>query len=223
MTSAAPQPLRIDFVSDVMCPWCVIGMKALEQALANCSDVVTPEWHCQPFELNPAMPPEGENSQEHIARKYGAAAAANPQARNTIREMGAALGFAFKGGADARIWNSHDCHRLLHWAGKVGTDAAKRLKMALFEAHFSRGEAMNDHQVLVAAAIAAGLDGAAAAEVLASGRYSEEVLAAEAFWRDGQDVHAVPAIIFNGKYAIMGGQPAAVFEKVIRRIAAGEV
>jgi predicted DsbA family dithiol-disulfide isomerase len=214
-------PLRIDFVSDVVCPWCVIGMKALEQALANLNGVVAADWHFHPFELNPGMAAEGENSAEHVARKYGRSPDEGNEARNHIKAMGEQLGFSFKGGPDSRIWNTHDCHRLLHWAEKAGR--AHALKTALFEAHFHRGEPLNDAETLVAAALAAGLDAEAAREVLASDRYAAEVRADQAFWRDEQDINAVPAIIFNGKYAIMGGQPPATFEKVIRRIVAGEV
>lgn len=214
-------PLRIDFVSDVVCPWCVIGMKALEQALANLEGVVQADWHFHPFELNPAMPPEGENSAEHIARKYGRSASEGSEARNHIKAMGEQLGFTFRGGPESIIWNTHDCHRLLHWAEQAGR--AHQLKTALFEAHFSRGEPLNDPETLVAAAVTAGLGAEAARDVLASDRYADQVRADQAFWREEQDIHAVPAIIFNGKYAIMGGQPPATFEKVIRRIVAGEV
>lgn len=214
-------PLRIDFVSDVVCPWCVIGMKALEQALANLDGVVQPDWHFHPFELNPTMPPEGENSADHIARKYGRSPAEGSEARNHIKTMGEQLGFSFRGGPDSMIWNTHDCHRLLHWAELAGR--AHQLKTALFEAHFTRGEPLNDSETLISAAATAGLSADAARDVLVSGRYAAEVRADQAFWREEQDIHAVPAIIFNGKYAIMGGQPPATFEKVIRRIVAGEV
>jgi predicted DsbA family dithiol-disulfide isomerase len=216
-----PTPLRIDFVSDVVCPWCVIGLKSLEQALAELGAEVTPDWHFHPFELNPAMPPEGENSAAHIARKYGRSPEEGAQARGHIKAMGEQLGFSFKGGPDAMIWNSFDCHRLLHWAEKAGK--AHELKMALFTAHFSQAEPLNDPETLVRAAVSVGLDAAAAREVLDSGRYGDEVRATEAWWREEQDIHAVPAIIFNGKYAIMGGQPPATFVKVIRRIVAGDV
>lgn len=222
MTAPPPASLRIDFVSDVVCPWCVIGMKALEQALAALEGEVQADWHFHPFELNPQMGPEGENSAEHIARKYGRPPEEGAAARSHIRQMGEQLGFAFKGGPEAMIWNTHDCHRLLHWAERAG-GSAHALKTALFEAHFSRGEPLNDPEVLIAAARDAGLDPAAAREVLDSGRYAEEVNAAQRWWREEQDITAVPAIIFNGKYAILGGQPPATFEKVIRRIVTGEV
>ncbi len=219
MTS--PATLRIDFVSDIVCPWCVIGMKSLEQALAALAGEVQADWHFHPFELNPGMAPEGENSAEHIARKYGRPPEAGNAARSQIKAMGEELGFSFKGGPESMIWNTHDCHRLLHWAEKAGKGHA--LKTALFEAHFTRAEPLNDPETLVRAASAAGLDAEAAREVLGSGRYADEVNNAQRWWREEQDIHAVPAIIFNGKYAVMGGQPPATFEKVIRRIVAGEV
>ncbi len=221
MTS--PATLRIDFVSDIVCPWCVIGMKSLEQALTALAGEVEAEWHFHPFELNPGMAPEGENSAEHIARKYGRPPEAGNATREQIKTMGAQLGFAFKGGPDSMIWNTNDCHRLLHWAEQASPAAAHALKTALFEAHFSRAEPLNDRETLVRAASAAGLDAAAAREVLASGRYADEVASAQRWWREEQDITAVPAIIFNGKYAVLGGQPPATFEKVIRRIVAGDV
>ncbi len=212
--------LRIDFVSDIVCPWCVIGLKSLEQALANLPDI-TPDWHFHAFELNPQMPPEGENAADHIARKYGRPAQDSAAARSHIKQMGAALGFTFAGGPDAMIWNTFDCHRLLHWAEKAGKSHA--LKTALFDAHFTRAEPLNNAETLISAARDAGLDANAARDVLDSGRYAEEVRANQRWWRDEQDISAVPAIIFNGKYAVLGGQPPEMFEKVIRRIVAGEV
>ena len=219
MTS--PAPLRIDFVSDIVCPWCVIGLKSLEQALANLGGEVAPDWHFHPFELNPQMPPEGENSAEHIARKYGRPPEEGAAARGRIKAMGEDLGFAFKGGPDSMIWNTFNCQRLLHWAQRAGK--AHDVKMALFEAHFTRAEPLSDPDTLIRAAASVRLDGDAAREVLASGRYADEVRANERWWRDEQDITAVPAIIFDGKYAVVGGQPAVAFEKVIRRILAGEV
>ncbi len=210
-------PMRIDFVSDVMCPWCVIGLKSLEQALANTADVVTPEIHFQPFELNPDMVREGENVAEHVAKKYGADPERSRGTRDLIRSSAAALGFTMATGPGSRIWNSFDCHRLLHWAGLEGRQA--EMKMALFTAHFTDQRDLSDPETLVAAAVAAGLDAAAAREVLASGRFVDEVRRDERFWRE-QGISAVPAVVINGKYLITGGQPVAAFEKAIRSIAA---
>ncbi len=212
-----PKPMRIDFVSDVVCPWCVIGLKALEQALANAHDVVTPEIHFQPFELNPDMPPAGQNVAEHIAQKYGADPERSRGTRDLIRTTAETLGFAMNTGPESRIWNTFDCHRLLHWAGLEGRQA--ELKMALFTAHFSEGRDLSDAQVLIDAAVAAGLDAATARDVLETGRYIDDVRRDEHFWRE-QGIAAVPAIVIDGKYLISGGQPVAAFEKAIRAIAA---
>jgi predicted DsbA family dithiol-disulfide isomerase len=211
------KPMRIDFVSDVVCPWCVIGLKSLEQALANAADVVTPQIHFQPFELNPDMPREGQNVGEHIAQKYGADPERSKGTRDLIRTSAAAFGFAMNSGSDSRIWNTFDCHRLLHWAGLSGHQAA--LKLALFTTHFSGGANLGDPEVLVTAAASVGLDADAAREVLASGAYADDVRRDEAFWRQ-QGISAVPAIVIDGKYLITGGQPVEAFEKAIRSIAA---
>ena len=211
------RPMRIDFVSDVVCPWCVIGLKSLEQALANAADVVTAEIHFQPFELNPDMPREGQNVAEHIAQKYGADPERSKGTRDLIRTSAAALGFAMNSGSDSRIWNTFDCHRLLHWARTIGRQA--ELKMALFTAHFTDGKNLGETQVLVDAAVAAGLDGAAAREVLETGAYINDVRRDEQYWRE-QGISAVPAIVIDRKYLISGGQPVAAFEKALRSIAA---
>lgn len=209
--------MRIDFVSDVVCPWCVIGLKALEQALANAADVVEAEIHFQPFELNPDMPREGQNVAEHIAQKYGADPERSKGTRDLIRSSAAELGFAMNTSSESRIWNTFDCHRLLHWAGTKGRQA--ELKLALFTTHFSDGQNLGQTQVLVDAATAAGLDADAARNVLESGAYINEVRRDEQFWRE-QGISAVPAIIIDRKYLISGGQPVAAFEKAIRSIAA---
>ncbi|MBC7522244.1 MAG: DsbA family oxidoreductase [Sandarakinorhabdus sp.] len=208
--------MRIDFVSDVVCPWCVIGLKSLEQALANAADVVEAEIHFQPFELNPDMPREGQNVAEHIAQKYGADPERSKGTRDLIRSSAAALGFAMNSGSESRIWNTFDCHRLLHWAGTQGRQA--ELKMALFTAHFTDGKNLGDTQVLVDAAAAAGLEGAAAREILETGAYINDVRRDEQYWRE-QGISAVPAIVIDRKYLISGGQPVAAFEKALRSIA----
>jgi len=211
------KPMRIDFVSDVVCPWCVIGLKSLEQALANAADVVTPQIHFQPFELNPDMPREGQNVGEHIAQKYGADPERSKGTRDLIRTSAAAFGFAMNSGSDSRIWNTFDCHRLLHWAGLHGQQPA--LKLALFTTHFSDGRDLGDPEVLVAAAASAGLNADAARDVLASDAYADDVRRDERFWRE-QGISAVPAVVIDGKYLITGGQPVEAFEKAIRSIAA---
>jgi predicted DsbA family dithiol-disulfide isomerase len=209
--------MKIDFVSDVSCPWCVIGLKGLETALERVGDLVSAEIHFQPFELNPNMPSEGQNLTEHVGQKYGSTAEQSAAAREMIRARADELGFTIAMSGEARIYNTFDAHRLLHWAGIVGGQAA--LKHALFEAYFTLGQNPGDVEVLVAAAQKAGLDGEAAREVLKTGAYAEEVRADERRWRE-EGVTAVPAIVINDRYLISGGQPPALFEKALRSIAA---
>ena len=209
--------LRIDFVSDISCPWCVIGLKSLEQALTNAGDAVTADVHFHPFELNPQMAPEGEDIGEHLARKYGATEEQGAKTREMIRERGAELGFTFAMEKRGRIYNTFDAHRLLHWAELQGRQA--ELKMALFEAYFTKGENPGSHEVLTRVAAEIGLDATEAAEVLATGAYEEEVREREAFFQR-QGITAVPAIIINQRHLISGGQPPEVFEKALRQIAA---
>ena len=221
------QHLKIDFVSDVSCPWCVIGLKALDQALANINaDVkadITAEIHFQPFELNPQMPPEGQDITEHITQKYGISVAQANANRENIRRRGAELGFKFAtadepGGGRSRAYNTFDAHRLLHWAETISLDKQKALKEALFTAYFTDGQSPASHEVLLRAAGVVGLDAAAAKDVLLSNRYADEVREREQFYTK-QGIHSVPAVIINDQHLISGGQPADVFENALRQIA----
>lgn len=211
------RPMKIDFVSDISCPWCVIGLRGLEEALARTGDLIDARISFQPFELNPDMPPEGQNIVEHAAQKYGSTPEQSAANREMIRARAAALGFVMAGSADSRIYNTFDAHRLLHWAEIMGRQAA--LKHALFEAYFTHGQAPSDHDVLVAAAEKAGLDAAGARDVLTSGRYAEEVRRAERFWRSRR-IRAVPEVFIDGRHVISGGQPPAIFEQELREIVA---
>lgn len=214
-----PAHLRIDFVSDVACPWCAIGLASLQQALARCGDALQATLHFQPFELNPDMPPEGEDLAEHLTRKYGSTPAQQARVQATIRERGAALGFAFSPQGRGRIVNTFNAHRLLHWAGLEGAEHQLALKRALLGAYHGRGERVDHEAVLLAAVRAAGLDAARAREILAADDYAAEVRAAERRWLDA-GIHAVPAVVINERHLISGGQPPEVFEQALRQIAA---
>ncbi len=209
--------LKIDFVSDVSCPWCVIGLRALEQALERVGPAVTAEIHFQPFELNPQLPPEGQDITEHLVQKYGSTPEQLQHSRETIRERGAELGFTFEMGKRSRVYNTFDAHRLLHWAELEGRQ--RDLKGALFTAYFTEGRNPSDREVLIDVATQAGLDAVRAREVLESGRYADEVREREQFY-GRQGIRAVPSVIVDDRYLIQGGQPAEVFEQVLRQIAA---
>ncbi|PLR21918.1 disulfide bond formation protein DsbA [Caulobacter zeae] len=210
------KPLKIDFVSDVSCPWCVVGLGGLEAALERVGDLVDAQIHFQPFELNPDMPPEGENIVEHVGRKYGATREQSAANRQAIHDRAAAVGFTMATDENSRIYNTFDAHRLLHWAGEVGDQTA--LKKALFEAYFTDNQAPSEHETLVRAAMKAGLDPHAALEVLTSGRYAREVREAERAWQ-AAGISSVPAVVINDRYLISGGQPAEYFEQALRQIA----
>lgn len=209
--------VRIDFVSDVVCPWCAIGLAALEQALLQVAEDIVPEWHVQPFELDPAMPPEGREIAENLKQKYGMSDAQLAENQERIRQRGAELGFAFDMQARSRTWNTFDAHRLLHWAETQGQQLA--LKRALLRAHFSEGRNISDHAVLADVAASVGLPIAQAQAVLASGQYADAVREAEQFFQK-LGVRSVPAVILNRKFLVSGGQPPEVFVQALRQAAA---
>lgn len=204
---------RIDFVSDVSCPWCAIGLGSLEIALERLLGELDARIHFQPFELNPRMGPLGQDIAEHLTQKYGSSPQQQAATREMIRQRGAEVGFEFRPQGRDRIYNTFDAHRLLHWAKPQGRQL--ELKRALFAANFSDNANISDREVLVATAARAGLDADAAREVLDSGQYATEVRAAEEHWR----VRVVPSIVINGEYLITGGLPPDQFETALRQIA----
>ncbi|QAZ37997.1 disulfide bond formation protein DsbA [Methylibium sp. Pch-M] len=205
--------MKIDFVSDVVCPWCAIGLNALEQAIQRLDGELSVELQVQPFELNPQMPPEGEEIVAHLTRKYGI----TPEdcARNTemIRVRGETVGFRF--GRRSRTYNTFDAHRLLHWAGLEGRQ--RELKHALLRAYFTDGENVADPGLLVRVAGEAGLDPQRAQALLGSDEFATEVREQEQLWLD-RGIHSVPSIVIDDRHLIQGGQPVEVFEQVLREL-----
>ncbi|WP_419964681.1 DsbA family oxidoreductase [Pelomonas cellulosilytica] len=211
--------MRIDFISDVVCPWCAIGLHSLEAAAARIPGLVL-DLHFHPFELNPDMGPEGQDIEEHLAQKYGANVAQLAGTRQAIRERGAALGFEFRMEARSRIYNTLDAHRLLHWAGEsFGAPLQRALKGALLKAYFTDGRNVSDPAVLLDIATASGLPEAQARQLLATDRYQAEVRDAEAQVQ-AQGIHSVPAIVVNQRHLIQGGQSVEVFEQLLRQVLA---
>nr|WP_047196856.1 DsbA family oxidoreductase [Caldimonas brevitalea] len=211
------RPMKIDFVSDVSCPWCIIGLQSLEQALQRLGGEVQAELHFQPFELNPGMPPEGQDIDEHLAQKYGATPEQSAGNREAIRARGEAVGFNFRMDKRSRIYNTFDAHRLLHWAELEGRQ--RELKHALFRAYFTEGQNPGDHTLLAGLAEEVGLDRARAEAILASDTYAEEVRERERYYLE-RGIHSVPAVIVNDRHLIQGGQPPEVFERALRQIVA---
>jgi len=209
--------LRIDFVSDVACPWCAIGLGGLTKALRTLDGEVEAQLYFQPFELRPDMPPGGVNRTQMLRDKYGMSAEQALASRDMIRDRAAEVGFTMNADDNARSYNTFGAHRLLHWAETQGRQAL--LKQALLEAYFTTNRNVEEPDVLADAAAQAGLDRDAAREVVTSGRYSQEVREAEDIWRQ-RGISSVPAIVINETYLISGGQPAQVFEQALRKIAA---
>jgi len=212
-TATAPARVRIDFVSDVSCPWCAIGLLSLEQALARLDGRVVADIHFQPFELNPDMPSGGQDTETYVLEKYGADRQQLAQRREVICRRGAELGFAF--GPRERIYNTYDAHRLLHWAASEGRQA--ELKHALLRGYFTDSEDVGSRDVLARIAASVGLPEQRAREVLASGEYGDAVRAQERFYQE-RGIHAVPAVIINERHLISGGQPTEIFESALKQI-----
>lgn len=208
--------LKIDFVSDIACPWCAVGLGGLEKALDAVADEITADISFHPFELNPNMPAGGQNGMEHIGQKYGMAPEKVRANRDVIRERAAAVGFVMNTSDDSRIYNTFDAHRLLAWAKEEGRQLD--LKRRLLALNFTDQADPGDHDALVAAAEEVGLDGAAARAVLESDRYTEQVRAEEALWQS-RGINSVPAVVVNDRYLISGGQPPEEFERQLRAIA----
>lgn len=209
------QPLTIDFVSDIACPWCAIGLSSLQLALARVGEAVDAQIAVHPFELNPQMGPDGESIVDYLGKKYGRTPAQIAETHAAIRERGASVGFDF--GPRTHVYNTFDAHRLIHWAGIEGKQLP--LKLALLRAYHSEGKDPGNHDVLIEAAQSVGLDAVQAREVLQNGTYADDVRAAERN-NAAMSIQSVPAIIFNRRYLVSGGQPVETFVQVIEQILA---
>jgi predicted DsbA family dithiol-disulfide isomerase len=208
--------IKIDFVSDVSCPWCAIGLQSLQTALSRLDAELDASLTFQPFELNPDMVPEGENITEHLAHKYGSTPEQAAAAQETIRARGEALGFTFNMDKRGRIYNTFNAHRLLHWAEGEGKQV--ELKKALLKAYFTDGENPSDTQLLLRVATSVGLDAARAQAILDSDAFADAVRAQERYYQQA-GIRSVPAIVINDQHLISGGQPPEAFEQAIRQIA----
>lgn len=211
-------PLRIDIVSDVVCPWCIIGYKQVEAALAMLEQPVVAEFWWHPFELNPNMASEGEDTAEHIARKYGSTPEQSRINRQRLSEIGEGVGFAFNYGEGMRIYNTFKAHKLLTIFGSErGWQAQTALKLALFEAYFQKRRDVSDEAVLLDIAEAQGMDRDAAALWLADEALTQTVRGEQAYWLD-QNITGVPAIVFDRKFMVPGAQSAETFADVITKV-----
>ncbi|WP_397582277.1 DsbA family oxidoreductase [Sphingorhabdus sp.] len=216
--TAGAVPLRIDIVSDVVCPWCIIGLKQVEKALTLVGQDIAAETYWHPFELNPNMVPEGEDTAEHIARKYGSTPEQSRANRSRLSDIGNSAGFAFNYGEGMRIYNTFNAHKLLTIFGSErGWRAQTALKMALFTAYFQDCRDVSDIDVLCDIAEAQGMDRDVALAWINDAALTTSVRAEMAHWID-QNITGVPAIIFDQKYMVPGAQSAETFADVINKV-----
>lgn len=209
--------MRIDFISDIACPWCAVGLASFERALDSLQGSIEVDLHFQPFELNPTMGPAGADAGAYLKSKYGMDDAQLAAARATLRERGQAVGFEF--GPRERVWNTFDAHRVLHWAGLLPGDAQWRLKRSLLAAYHRDGRNPADPQVLIEACVALGLEAEDVRRVIEENRFADEVRTAEAEWQQA-GIRAVPSVVVNGRHLIQGAQPEEAFAQALRDIAA---
>lgn len=217
MTTANSKKLHIDIVSDVVCPWCVIGYRQLAKALEVSGTDYELHWH--PFELNPDMPPEGQNLREHLTEKYGASKEQSQENRLRITEAGANVGFDFRFADDMRMHNTFNVHQLLHWADQQAR--MHDLKQALFVAHFTHRRNLSDNNVLADVAAEIGLERAEALAILEDQRFASEVRTAEKAWLS-KGISGVPAVIFNHRHLVTGAQGLENYARILEQLAASE-
>jgi predicted DsbA family dithiol-disulfide isomerase len=209
--------VKIDFVSDIACPWCAVALGALEQALSELGDQIKTEMHFQPFELNPQMPMGGQDVIEHLVEKYGVGPKQVRENQAQIRKRAAEVGFPFHPEGRKWVYNTFDCHRLLHWAGlEFGSDAQHRLKRELLGTYFTLAVNLDDPANMLDAVDRAGLDRQRAAEVLASDEFKEAVREQQKFYLEA-GIHSVPAVILNDRILIQGAQPVEQFKAALLR------
>jgi predicted DsbA family dithiol-disulfide isomerase len=222
---SAKAKLSIDIWSDVMCPWCVIGYKNLERALAELDGEIAAEIRWLPFELNPDMAPEGEESRAHIARKYDGTPEQAAAGADMMAERARAAGFPFdytgEGDAPAaRLWNTFDAHKLLAWTLDThGPEAQTRLELALFAAHFQQRRNLSDRGVLLDVAEEEGFDRTAAGAAFEDSALAARVRAEEqrAF---EHNVTGVPAMVIDGQFLVPGAQEPETYVNVLRKVVA---
>ncbi len=213
MPSPDPRPtVQIDVVSDVVCPWCIVGFRQLDAALKQENMLARLRWH--PFELNPNMGPEGQNLREHIAEKYGSTPEQSQQARERLTALGTELGFTFNFTDDSRIVNTFAAHQLLDWAETQGRQHP--LKLTLFETYFTKQQDVSDVEVLMGAVETAGLDPEAARTALESGAHAQPVREKQDFWTS-RGISGVPSMVFGGKYLLTGAQGTDTYAQVLQR------
>lgn len=210
------QQLKIDLVSDVSCPWCIVGYKRLEKAITQVADQIEVEVNWHPFELNLDLHQGGVNLRDYLMKRYGTTAEQSIQVRSNLTQLGKEVGFDFNFSDEMNVYNTRDAHKLIAWAGE--SDKQTEMKLALFQAYFSDGKAIENHDVLTECAESIGLDPIKAKQVVSSERWNKIVEDEEVHWLS-LGVHAVPAIVINEQHLISGAQPVDILVEAMKDIA----
>jgi predicted DsbA family dithiol-disulfide isomerase len=210
--------IKIDYVSDIACPWCAVGLGNLNQAIDQLSDQANFEVHFRPFELNPNMPKGGQDAIEHLTEKYGLTAEQVKTNQANIRAKALEAGFEFHPEGRKRVYNTFDAHRLLHWAGQeFGLEKQAILKKELLNTYFCLAVNLDDQQNLLDAVTRSGLDQDRALEILKNNEFAKEVRTEEATYTNA-GINSVPAIILNDQYLLQGAQPPESFAKAFSQL-----
>ncbi len=210
--------IKINFISDIGCPWCAVALGTLDQAMENLKDQAEFEIHFQPYELNPQMKIGGANAIEYLSNKYGISEQQVKANQAKIRERAAAAGFHFHPEGRKKVYNTFDAHRLLYWAGhEHGLASQHRLKKEFFNTYFCLAADFDKRENLLEAVQRARLDQSAASKVLEEGLFAKEVKAQVAYYQ-AEGVNAVPNLILNGKYSLQGAQPLEILEASLKEV-----
>jgi predicted DsbA family dithiol-disulfide isomerase len=212
---SASKEITVDVVSDAVCPWCFVGQKRLDKAVASLPDIdVSINW--RPFQLDPTIPPEGKDRKEYMRAKFGDGDRLH-QIHARLEETGRAEGIAFDFDAIKISPNTLDAHRLIRWAAGSGGDVQGRVARRLFKLYFEEGKNIGDHEVLIEAAGESGMDAAVARALLATDADKAEVRTEiETAGRMG--ITGVPCFLIEGRYAVMGAQDTAALAEAIRKV-----
>lgn len=208
--------MRIDFISDIACPWCAVGIASFEKALQELGSDFKYELHFQPFELNPDMPKEGKNLAEYLSQKYGMSADRIKASHEMLHQRGREVGFEF--GHREHIWNTFDAHRLLYWADQSEKPGAQfALKKALLRAYHTETKNPSDPKILLQLVNEVGLNAEEAQTILSSDKFAKEVRGAEQQWQQA-GIHAVPSMVINQRHLLQGAQPVAVVLQALKQL-----
>lgn len=208
--------IDIEIVSDVVCPWCYLGQQRLKLALDDVKDVLSADITWKPYQLDPSTPPEGVDTFEYLANKIGGADAVR-RSHEMLTKLGAEIGLPFALEKAKIFPNTLDAHRLIHWAGLIGSEMQDKIVRALFKANFVDGLDVGNRATLIQIAIDAGMDRRTVENRLADNT-DLDTIKTETAHAQRMGISGVPCFIFDHQYAVTGAQPVEAFVNALRQI-----